>query len=88
MTAIEIMTGRIIIEPALCINCSDSPCIEACPNQILKLQDSDVVPAQPVEKIKKGLCIECLACELICHLQGEQGMTIELPLPLVEDGES
>lgn len=87
MTKIEIMTGRIIIDPDKCRNCSDAPCIEACLNQILKRHDSEVIPAQPAEIIKKGFCIECLACELICHLQGEQGMTIELPLPQVKDGE-
>ena len=87
MTIIEIMTGLILIDPDRCLNCSDAPCIAACPNRILGLRDSAVVPAQPAEKIKKGLCIECLACELICHLQGKQGLTIELPLPLVEERE-
>ena len=88
MTTIEIMTGQILIEPNLCRNCNDAPCIEACPNQILTLHNSEVIPAQPADKIKKGFCIECLACELVCHLEGEQGMNIELPLPLVEDGEN
>ncbi len=88
MTIIEIMTGRIRIEPGVCRTCSPAPCIEACPNQVLELRDSVPVPAQPVERIKKGLCLECLACELNCHLHGAGGLVIDLPLPLPADREA
>jgi NAD-dependent dihydropyrimidine dehydrogenase PreA subunit len=81
MVTIETLTGKIVIDDLRCKSCPQAPCVGACPNGVLQCTASGVGPAHPAEEIKRRLCVECLACEIICHLRGEEGLSIDLPLP-------
>jgi ferredoxin-like protein FixX len=81
MATIETLTGRIVIDDSRCESCPQAPCVAACPNGVLEHTASGIGPAQPTDEIKRRLCVECLACEIMCHLKGEGGLVIILPLP-------
>jgi ferredoxin len=84
--AFETPTGRLCIQHDRCKRCKSKPCVEACKAEILKF-DSTGCPilAIGVEEAKKGKCTECLACELECEFQGNQGIIVDLPIPGLED---
>ena len=74
------MTGWVRFDAERCLRCEGKPCIKACDYGILEL--SDGVPRLAITEADaaKGRCVECLACELECHLQGAGGLKIELPI--------
>jgi hypothetical protein len=37
------------------------------------------------QEAKKGRCTECLACELVCQFHGNKGISIDLPIPGLND---
>ncbi|MBN1591894.1 MAG: hypothetical protein JW941_01450, partial [Candidatus Coatesbacteria bacterium] len=74
------ITGRVRFDHKRCLDCEEKPCIKACPRDILALVDGVPNLAIPAETAAKGKCIECLACELECHLSGRGGIRIDLPI--------
>lgn len=81
--------GRVSFDLAVCADCRTKACVEACnaPNLACVLELKDGVPALRVtaEQAAKGACIECLACELACELDGIGGIDFALPMPELDD---
>ncbi|RKX68978.1 hypothetical protein DRP53_09540 [candidate division WOR-3 bacterium] len=77
----ETFSGILSINHDLCRNCDHKGCIESCRYGILKLEDGVPVLALDPELVKKGRCIECLACEQFCHFKGKKAIRIILPIP-------
>jgi len=74
------MTGWVRFDAARCLRCSEKPCIKACTPGILEVSDGVPRLGIPDEEAATGRCVECLACELECHLRGAEGLKIELPI--------
>lgn len=81
MYSFKTLTGEIVIDHERCKSCRNKPCIAVCPADILKNHEERPVLAQEPAAVQKGKCIECLACELECRLDGEGALEIILPLP-------
>jgi succinyl-CoA synthetase beta subunit len=60
--------------------CESKICIEMCIPEILKLESNLPILAIEPEQAKKGGCIECLACEVECHFEGNRGGRVNLPI--------
>jgi len=52
-----------IIEPIVCQECVEKPCIDFCPVGAYRLQDGNTV------QIAVQSCIECGTCRLLCPYQ-------------------
>ena len=80
--------GKVTFDLNVCADCETKACVEACnaPNLACVLGLEDGVPALRVsaEQAAKGACIECLACELACDLNGIGGIDFSLPMPELE----
>ncbi|RLG50888.1 MAG: hypothetical protein DRN96_06620 [Thermoproteota archaeon] len=79
----EFRTGRVRIDLAKCKECSTLACVKACSlygRGILRVKGGLPALAVPEDEARR-LCIECLACEVQCHLHGNHGASIELPMP-------
>jgi succinyl-CoA synthetase beta subunit len=74
------ITGEVQFQYDLCAQCTSKICIASCSPQILKLNGDKPVLAISEDDAKKGKCIECLACELECRMQGKQGCYVYLPI--------
>ncbi len=46
--------------PAVCRHCTEAPCVEACPNEAMYKDESDIVRRSPF------LCTGCRSCALAC----------------------
>ena len=79
--------GRITFDHAKCRDCATKVCIQACVPQILSLEDGVPVLKISTDAAKDGRCIECLACEVDCFLEGNRGARIDLPIPGLGDEE-
>lgn len=75
------MTGSVIINDRSCAECATKPCLEACSPRILGLVEGKIRLTISTEDAQKGKCTECLACEIACHFQGQQGLFLWLPIP-------
>ncbi|MBD3412888.1 MAG: succinyl-CoA synthetase subunit beta [Candidatus Aminicenantes bacterium] len=73
-------TGEIRINQEKCLNCSTKACIEACTQNILKLEQQKPVLAISREDTEKGKCTECLACEIFCTFHEQDAIFIHLPI--------
>jgi NAD-dependent dihydropyrimidine dehydrogenase PreA subunit len=73
------LTGKIKIDHSKCLQCTTKICIDVCEPKVYMLQDGKPILRMTAEEVKKGGCIECLACELDCRLKGNGGLIIELP---------
>lgn len=78
---LEIMTGKIVIDLERCDECETKACVEACTANIFKREGKTVALNMPRDAIKKGGCTETMACELECHLRGNGGLRLILPMP-------
>ena len=74
------LTGEITYDHALCRDCKDTPCIQSCGPEILKLEDGLPILAISDKDAANGKCTECLACEQECHFYGNKGAYISLPI--------
>ncbi len=81
----ETMTGEIYYDHEACRECESKVCVEKCVPEILELEDGVPVLAIEREEAKGGKCIECLACEVECVMQGNSGGYIELPIEGLEE---
>ena len=78
----ETRTGSLHIDLVKCMDCESFACINGCSlygSGILRLN-------RRLPKLKISLeeatrqCVECLACELACNLDGLEAIIIELPI--------
>jgi len=81
--------GTVTISLSRCQDCEGRPCLQVCRVQggPLVLDEARGVPGlgMPLAEIERGGCVECLGCELECALRGRQALTIDLPLPLLDE---
>ena len=92
----EVRTGKITIDYSCCepaTKNTSSPacgfaCVKACRlygRNVLKIEgDKPVLAVADVDEIKR-LDNECLSCEYACWSQGTGCISIELPLPGIEE---
>ena len=86
MLAFETRTGSVHIDLARCEGCETYACVEACKTYgagIFRLTASLPALKVSIEDASKQ-CIECLACELACQLDGQDAVQICLPIPGLE----
>ena len=74
------ITGRVLFDHSLCLNCQTKVCIEVCTPEILKLEKEKPILAIAENEAAKGKCTECLACEVECYFHGSKGCYVELPI--------
>ncbi len=77
--------GQVQLDHAKCRRCESKVCIETCVPGILHLQDSVPVLNITEEEAQRGGCIECLACQIECYFEGNQGGFVNLPIPGLEN---
>jgi NAD-dependent dihydropyrimidine dehydrogenase PreA subunit len=80
MIVYETLTGEIRVDPIRCRVCLPKLCVAACPEDILEILDGVPVLAKPAEAVQRGLCRECLACEVTCATDGASGLALFLPI--------
>jgi hypothetical protein len=73
--------GQVIFDHAACMECESKICIETCVPGILSLEDGVPILNITKEEAQKGRCSECLACEIECFFEGNQGGQVVLPIP-------
>jgi len=81
----ETLTGTVSFDHARCSECESKLCTEVCIPKILKLEDGRPVLAKPPDEIKRGACIECLACELECGHRALGACYVKLPIPGLDE---
>ena len=86
MLEFEERTIKVMIDDSKCLDCETKICIDACSlyaRGLLKLKDGKPALESP-EEVKR-LGTECLACEFECRLRGLGAITIEAPMPLLDE---
>jgi hypothetical protein len=73
--------GKVILDHAVCRECSSKICIQTCVPSILRLENGLPVLNITRDQAKKGGCTECLACEVECYFEGNRGGQVILPIP-------
>jgi predicted molibdopterin-dependent oxidoreductase YjgC len=77
--------GEVAFDLDTCWSCPSKACVSACnaPNLGCVLELKENVPALRVsaEEAARGGCVECLACELACAIDGNGGILFSLPMP-------
>ncbi len=81
----ETLTGTVSFDHARCTECESNLCVEVCIPKILKLEDGKPILAKPADEIKRGGCIECLACELECGHRALGACYVDLPIPGLDE---
>jgi succinyl-CoA synthetase beta subunit len=76
--------GQVILDHARCQECESKICVETCVPGILSLEDGLPVLNITREQAAQGRCSECLACEVECYFQGNQGGWVDLPIAGLE----
>jgi succinyl-CoA synthetase beta subunit len=81
--------GTVTYDHAVCATCETKVCVDECARQILSLNDEEL-PVLNItwEEAKSGRCVECLACEVACLLDGAGGGHIVLPIPGLEEAKA
>lgn len=72
--------GMVTLDHAACAECASKICVETCVPQILSLDNDVPVLNISPEQARKGGCIECLACQVECYFEGNQGGFVSLPI--------
>ncbi len=83
----EERTIKIIINEAKCLSCTTHSCIDACKKYargILVLRDGKPTLGGDAE-FGKQRGTECLACEYECWFRGNSAITIEAPIPGLDE---
>ena len=78
--------GTVTLDHSACKECVSKICIETCVPGILVLENDLPILEISGEEAKKGGCIECLACQIECYFEGNQGGYVDLPLPELQKG--
>ena len=82
MYEFEFRTGKVSIDHSKCTHCTTHACAKACSlygTGILRIQEGRPLLGIGVDEAKR-LCIECLACEHYCLSEGQEAITIALPI--------
>ena len=83
----ESRTCRITIDYNKCDGCDTFDCVKACRlygRNVLRIEGKRPVLAMSPEEAKDR-CIECLACEINCMLRAKGAITIEAPIPGLDE---
>ena len=83
----EERTIKVIIDEEKCLGCKTHVCVDACKKfarGILVLKDGKPVLGGDAE-FGKQRGKECLACEYECWFRGNSAITIEAPIPGLEE---
>lgn len=87
MYEFEFRTGKVSINRGKCPICTTHACVKACSlygSGILEVWEGKPQLTLGAEEAKR-LCIECLACEFDCLFDGEGAITIDLPIPRLDE---
>jgi NAD-dependent dihydropyrimidine dehydrogenase PreA subunit len=76
--------GTIIISLDQCRGCSTKACAGSCPVNLIKIEGELPAFSKPADQVKR-LCMDCLACELECSLQGRGALRIVYRMPQLEE---
>ena len=79
----EERTIKVIIDDSRCLDCKTHACAAGCKlfdRGILVIKDGKPVLAGDAEFAKR-VGTECLACEYECWFRGNKAITIEAPIP-------
>jgi succinyl-CoA synthetase beta subunit len=76
-----ITNGTVVLDHAVCRECSSKICVETCAPRILRLEGDVPVLNITAEEARHGGCTECLACEVECAFEGRGGGHVFLPIP-------
>jgi succinyl-CoA synthetase beta subunit len=76
--------GTVTLDHAKCLDCHSKICLETCAPNILSLENGVPVLNISHEAARRGGCVECLACEVECYLQGNGGGHLGLPIEGLE----
>ena len=82
MYCFETRTGTVCMDHNKCAGCRTLACVTACSLYgagILRVDKGKPVLTVPLEEAKRR-DTECLACEIDCHLHGQQAIVIDLPI--------
>ncbi len=82
MYEFKFRTGEVSIDHDKCTDCTAYACVKACSlygSGILTVQAGRPVLAVAADEARR-LCVECLACEHDCLLDGRKALTIVLPI--------
>ena len=77
--------GTVILDHSACVECETKICIETCSPKILQLEKGVPILNITFEEAKSGGCTECLACDVTCYLEGNQGGYVNLPIQGFEE---
>ncbi len=80
--------GTVTLDHDRCRVCESKACVTHCAPQILTLENEVPVLNISREAARKGGCTECLACQIECYFEGNQGGYVFLPIPEVAGGDS
>ena len=75
-------TGSISIDLARCLDCASHACVTACAKfggDLFTIEDGQPALKQAPEETGRR-CIEDLACEIYCHSDGRQALTLTLDM--------
>jgi succinyl-CoA synthetase beta subunit len=78
------LTGQIAVDHTACTNCQSKACLAACPPEILVRNGRGIVLAISPQEAQRGGCVECAACQVACHLDGQRGLHIGWPIAELE----
>lgn len=83
----EERTIKVVIDENKCAGCTTHACVAGCKlydRGILVLKDGKPALGGDVEYAKR-VGTECLACEYECWFRGNKAITIEAPIPGLEE---
>jgi len=82
----EVLGGGIItIDTKKCKQCPSKICEKVCQGKFIKIEEEIPTLSSSLEAIKRGECVECLACELDCEFYGRKAIKIVYPMPELEE---
>jgi hypothetical protein len=87
MLEFEERTIKISIDDSKCLECKTKACIKACSlysRGILRLRGGKPTLLGSVEDAKRR-GTECLGCEFECWFRGLNAITIEIPMPELDE---
>lgn len=73
--------GIITIDIEKCKHCTSKACAKSCPTKLIEIRDGIPAFLVSANEIKRGACLDCLACELDCDLYGHKALKIVYPMP-------
>lgn len=76
--------GALTIDPAACASCETHACVVSCRSPsdepVLEIRDGRAALRLDPAEVRRGGCVECLACVLDCRVRGRDAIRVRLPL--------